>query len=280
MPPMFHHRVFGFGTDVFDPSHRFETSWLLTPWALFFFRAIFAFYALVVLFFNIIWESVQPAYGGTTAAGRSFSYFTILTYWGLAFYFLVASIHTFTYARTGTPLLNRFPRFLQALHSFYYTTIITYPFLVTIVFWAVLYSGVWWPQRYYGWSNISEHAMNSLFALFELIFPRTTPPLWIHILWLLVVLALYLGLAYLTYDVQGWYVYSFLDPRNGHRAKTVGYILGIAAGIIVIFCIVKGLVWLRKWVTEKRMGRDGKFHGGRAKGQGDVELESARMWEK
>jgi hypothetical protein len=32
--------VFSFGTDVFDPSHRFETSWLLTPWVLFGFRAL------------------------------------------------------------------------------------------------------------------------------------------------------------------------------------------------------------------------------------------------
>ena len=32
---------FSFGKDVWDPTHRFETSWLLSPWALFFFRALF-----------------------------------------------------------------------------------------------------------------------------------------------------------------------------------------------------------------------------------------------
>lgn len=30
---------FKFGTDLWDPSHRFETSWLLPPWILFAIRA-------------------------------------------------------------------------------------------------------------------------------------------------------------------------------------------------------------------------------------------------
>jgi len=274
------HRVLWFGDDVWDPSHRFETSWLLSPWVLFFVRAIFSFYAFVVLFFNIIWECVAPGYGGHTSAEQSFSYFTILTYWGLAFYFFFAALHTFTYARTGSPLLNRFPRPLQALHSLLYTTVITYPFLVTIVYWAILYTGPWWTQRYYAWSNISQHAMNSLFALFELFLTRTSSPPFVHLLWLIVILALYLGLAYLTHSTEGIYVYSFLDPSNGHTGRTIGYIFGIAAAIIVIFLISKFLVWGRKRVTEVKMGRPGKFHGGRAMGQGDVELEAQRMWEK
>lgn len=31
--------VFRFGTDLWDPSNRFETSWILSPWALFACRA-------------------------------------------------------------------------------------------------------------------------------------------------------------------------------------------------------------------------------------------------
>lgn len=31
---------FELGHDLWDPSHRFETSWLLTPWALFYCRAL------------------------------------------------------------------------------------------------------------------------------------------------------------------------------------------------------------------------------------------------
>jgi hypothetical protein len=294
-------RIFWFGGDIFDPSHRYETSWLVSPWVLFGIRAFIvsisfqthpkfpqsalmltsqpqSFYAFTVLIFALIWVGVQPSYGGGSQASLSFSYFTILTYWGLAFYFLFAAIHTFTYARSGTPLLSRWPRPLQALHALYYTTIVVYPFVVTIVFWAVLFSA-WWNRRYYQWSNISEHAMNSLFALTEIFLPRTTVRPWIHLLWLIVILACYLGLAYLTHYTRGVYVYGFLDPADG-KGKLVGYVFGILAGVIVIFLIVQGVIWLRKWLTEKKWGREGKFHGGRAKGQGDADLEAVRMWEK
>lgn len=34
-------RPFALGKGLWDPSHRFETSWLLPPYVLFFFRAVF-----------------------------------------------------------------------------------------------------------------------------------------------------------------------------------------------------------------------------------------------
>ncbi|RAL68248.1 hypothetical protein DID88_008949 [Monilinia fructigena] len=55
MPPNKLH-AFKFGTDVWDPSHRFETSWLLSPWTLFAVRAAISFYAFLVLLFIIFWE--------------------------------------------------------------------------------------------------------------------------------------------------------------------------------------------------------------------------------
>ncbi|KAH8813025.1 hypothetical protein F5884DRAFT_671125 [Xylogone sp. PMI_703] len=244
-------QVFEFGKETLDPTHRFETSWLLSPWALSACRALFATYALTTSLFILGWESGRPDYGGPYEARLSFSYFTGLCYWGLATYFLVASIHTFSYALYGSPLLDRFPRPLQALHHFFYTTITTYPFLVTIVYWGVLYSGTWFPTRFPGWSNISQHALNSVFAVFEIVIPRTEPPPWIHLLWLIVILVLYLALAYVTYATKGVYVYDFLDPGHGHRGRTVGYIFSIAVGICVIFAIVKGTFWWRIKVTER-----------------------------
>lgn len=55
----------------------------------------------------------------------------MLTYWGIAFYFLFAALHTLSLVTMSMPFLNRWPRPLQALHGFFYTTIVTYPFLVT-----------------------------------------------------------------------------------------------------------------------------------------------------
>lgn len=205
----------------------------------------------------------------------------VLSYWGIAFYFLFASVHTFTYARTGTPCLNRWPRPLQALHSLLYTTIITYPILVTIFFWGILFSH-WWPDVYSQWSNISVHAMNSLFCLLELITTRTDPPQWMHLPWLIVLLASYLGLAYLTKYTEHPYVYSFLDPGvdGNHKTRVIGYIFGTLAAIIVIFVLVRYSVWLRKWITERKLDKIGKFHGGRGIQHGEVELTTPRLWEK
>jgi hypothetical protein len=216
----------------------------------------------------------------------------VLCYWGAAFYFLIASIHTFSYALNGgTPLLNQFPRPLQALHYLFWSSITTYPFLVTIVYWGVLYGGPF-KNTFSLWSNISQHGLNSAFALFEIIFTRINPAPWIHVLFLCIILACYLGLAYVTYATKHFYTYSFLNPTprlednmgvnigGVGRGTVVGYVFGIAVAIIVIFCLSKSVVWLRKWITERKMGREGKFYQGRRMGQGEVELETVRMWEK
>ncbi|OLN84327.1 hypothetical protein CCHL11_05975 [Colletotrichum chlorophyti] len=218
-------------------------------------------YIFVVRFFIIGWTCSRAEYGGCADVGRSFSYFTILTFWGLGFYFLVSAVHTFTYARSGTPLLDRFPRFLQALHAFYYTTVVTYPFIVTIVYWGVLYSGPWYSLQFEAWSNISQHGLNSAFALFEIIIPRTSAAQleWVHMFWLIIVLALYLSLAYLTYYTQNFYTYGFLDPKANGSGITAAYIIGIAVAGVVFFLIAKGLIWLREWITERKLGMDGKF---------------------
>ncbi|KAK6612629.1 hypothetical protein H4I96_01842 [Botrytis cinerea] len=100
-------QVFKFGDGVWDPSHRFVTSWLVSPWALFAVRASISLYAFFVLLFAIFWEIAQLPNGGATAR-FSFSYFTILCYWGISFYFFFAALHTFTYARSGIPYSRAF----------------------------------------------------------------------------------------------------------------------------------------------------------------------------
>ncbi|KAI1852066.1 hypothetical protein JX265_008129 [Neoarthrinium moseri] len=260
-------KAFRFGDDQWDPTHRFETSWLLPPYLLFACRAFISLYAFVTLFFTIGYQCAHPSEGSAyacQASAASFSYFTVLTYWGIAFYFLFASIHTFSYARWGVALLDRWPRPLQALHAFYYTTITTYPFLVTIVYWGILYTygAAWFPTQYAAWSNLSQHGFNSLFALFEIVLTRTNPSPWIHILWAIVVLALYLALAYVTRATKGFYVYSFLDPTVTRHGLVAAYVFGIAIAICIIFAIVHGAVWARRWLTERKLGMEGKMAAG------------------
>jgi hypothetical protein len=216
-------------------------------------------YTFTVEIFILAWDCTHTELDGCSVSRSTFSYFTVLTYWGIAFYFLTSSFHTLIYILTGTPPLSRLPRPLQAFCSLFYTTIVVYPFIVTIVYWGVLYSSPWFPTVFGAWSNISQHAMNSLFALFEILLTRTdTLPL-VHMLWLIVILAMYCGLAYVTHATKGFYVYSFLDPGRNGRGAVVGYIFGIAVGCIIVFGVAWGLIWTRRWVTEKKFAKTGKF---------------------
>ncbi|TQV96469.1 hypothetical protein V2A60_003133 [Cordyceps javanica] len=271
--------AFKFGNGLWDPSHRYETSWLLPPWLLFACRALFSVYAFTDLFFVIGWSCTHDAAGGCQAARRSFSFFTVLTYWGIAFYLAVAAVHTLSYIRSGgrDSLLARLPRPLQALHALFYTSVVTLPFLVTIVFWAVLYAGPWFPDTYSAWGNVSQHALNSVFALFELALPRTAPPPWIHAFWLIMILLGYLGVAYITVADQGWYTYNFLDhDKVGGRGYVAAYIFGIAAGILVIFVVVWALIHLRVWITERKLSMEGKFAGSARNHVEDATAQSSK----
>jgi hypothetical protein len=115
-------------TASFDPTQRFVTSWILSPALLFGVRALLSLYAFTTLFTIFGWNG---SHGMSEQSRYSFSYFTHLTYWGLAFYFAFAAIHTGSYWLRGTPFLSQWPRALQVAHSIFYSTVVVYPFIVT-----------------------------------------------------------------------------------------------------------------------------------------------------
>ena len=55
------------------------------------------------------------------------------------------------------------------------------------------------------WSNISEHALNTAFCLVEILLTHAGPTPWLHIPFLILILAGYLGIAYITHATQGFY---------------------------------------------------------------------------
>lgn len=107
-----------------DAVERFFTSWLFSPAILFFWRALVALYAFIVLFIVLGHDSAQTA-------GQSFSYFTVLGYWGLAFYYAVAAVHTAVYWKRGKSWLQTWPSGLQWAHYCFYSSVTTLPFVVT-----------------------------------------------------------------------------------------------------------------------------------------------------
>jgi hypothetical protein len=123
--------------------------------------------------------------------------------------------------------------------------------------------------------QISRHALNSFFCLLEIILPATDPPPFLHVVGLIIILLLYLGLAYLTHATQGLYVYNFLDPDTG-SGKVTGYCFGILIAISIIFFVVWGLIWTRRKFTRqgKKSQRDFDRH---SSVDGDVELSGRVM---
>ena len=169
----------------FDPTHKYTTSYLISPLALALIRLLFSLYAFVAIFFQLAYESTVSDPDQRWTARHSLSYFTNLCYWGLAFYYLFSGLHTLAYrfdtrASTGEEEtwgngkdvangghlpparrsfwgylnLNNWPRPLQALHTIFYSSVMTFSPLVTIVFWAVLYRGPWWPDDFDQWKNV------------------------------------------------------------------------------------------------------------------------------
>lgn len=137
-----------------DRFHHFETSWLLPPYILASIRTLISLYAFVTIFFIFGWNG---AHGHDRDTRRSFSYFTWLSFWGDAFYFLVAGVHTFLYAGTGRSVIfDKCPRVVWVLHSILYATVTTFPWIVMIVYWAVLYEDPWFPLTFEAWTNVQK----------------------------------------------------------------------------------------------------------------------------
>lgn len=125
------------------------------------------------------------------------------------------------------------------------------------MYWALLYSSFDLP--YTTWTNVSQHGLNSAYSLFEIVFPRSPAPPFLHMIPIVIILGLYLALAYLTHATAGFYTYDFLDLEKNSSGVVAGYCIGILVGSIILFLIVRYLIVLRIWVTEKKLGKNGKF---------------------
>ncbi|KAF8956426.1 hypothetical protein BDZ97DRAFT_1671613 [Flammula alnicola] len=255
MPRLNFYNRLGIPSDTsFDVPHKYVTSPIFrTPFIFASLRITIALYTVVVLLVTLIWKSVKEH-----DAQSYFSFFTYLAYIGVCAYYFAAGTQTIMYAifwrkagaGVGYPL-QRWPRILQALHLILQATVVTFPIVVTIVFWALLSDSSTFESSFSAWSNISVHALNTVFALFEILFTNSPPAPWLTLPICVVFLAAYLGVAYITRATQGFYTYSFLNPQK-QGAKLAAYIIGIAVAEIIVFLIVRGIVVLReRWAVRR-----------------------------
>ncbi|PGG98244.1 hypothetical protein GX51_06892 [Blastomyces parvus] len=266
-----------------DSLHHFETSWLFRPLVFGILRLTIFFYCLLA---TIIAFSILIAKGEGILDLRSFSYFTSLSFVGVTFYFLVAGIHTLLYARRGRSVLfDKWPRWLRALHSLFYTTIVCFPFVVVAIYWAVLYKKYALRTQFEVWDNTSKHILPAFFALFEIICSTALPPPLLHFPFLIIILLLYLGIAYITHATEGFWVYPFLypGPNGRYRGREAKYLFIVLAALLIVFAVVWVLSWIRRRLvgskTKFAKGAGEEWNGQGAQGSGDAEVGENTMEE-
>ncbi|RXW16609.1 hypothetical protein EST38_g9245 [Candolleomyces aberdarensis] len=117
--------------------------------------------------------------------------------------------------------------------------------VVTIVYWGLIApSEDPFKDFFEAFSNITKHSLNAAFGLFELFFTNAGPHPWLHLLWTIVILGLYVATGYITFATQGFYPYTFLDPKN---LKTLLIALGgITASQIILFILTWGIIKIRE----------------------------------
>ncbi|KAJ3887024.1 hypothetical protein GG344DRAFT_69167 [Lentinula edodes] len=237
----------------FDTHRAYVTSPWFSSMTLAAIRGMIALYTLATLLVILIWQATI-----LHDADGYFSYFTELTHIGICSYYWASFTQTLFYAlrqrhsieHTPEYPLQRWPRIFQLLHVMLGTTIISYPILVTIVFWALLASPAVFSTKFGTWSNISIHVLNTAWSLFEMIGTNSPPPRWSMLPCMIIILALYLALAYVTHATQGFYPYSFLNPSTSH-SLLAGYIIGIAVAACIVFTLAKTIMWARTRIAFK-----------------------------
>ncbi|KAG0378221.1 hypothetical protein BGX24_004443 [Mortierella sp. AD032] len=222
-------------------ADRIVTSNLVRPLTLAILRGLICLYTVIVVI--SVWVTAE-------SASEYLKFFTNLTYCGLVVYLVCSTIWSVNYLRQ--PLTNR-AHWLKTgspwwgyLHWLLYSTVVTYHFIVPIVYWTMLSTGV--PMNALGhWQNYSVHAIDGVFALFELCFNRHfLQP--IHSVVVAGVMLLYMFLTFVVKETKGTWVYPFLDWDQGPIC--VAYYLGIAVGLFVIFFLLLALHRLRnRWLA-------------------------------
>ncbi|KAG8844560.1 hypothetical protein FRB91_002532 [Serendipita sp. 411] len=245
----------------FDAGYRLVTSGTVKPWVLFLIRLLLAIWSVAAGLAHII---LSQAVLDEIPFKQYYVYFTRLTFIGLTSYFCAAAFHSGFFVLSLRQLkkgeatrapwypLQKWGRVLQFLHLALFSTIITYPIIVTVVYWAILASNQSFSSPFYSWSNIAFHALNSVLLLVELIFGRVRLYLGYWIV-CAIVLALYLGMAYLVHSVQDIWVYGFLDPQKP-GAHVAAYIVGILVAETVVFIVIWGLIHIRDWIFPRPRG--------------------------
>ncbi|KAJ1969378.1 hypothetical protein IWQ62_000666 [Dispira parvispora] len=233
-----------FRMETYD-AELFVTSNLVQPRTLFFVRCFLMLYCVattIVLFY--------------TNTYRFFYYMTCWSFLGLTIYLIIATIVSGRYCfgpanmDRRPNLLEGAPRIVQLIYWWLYETITTFHILVPLVYWTLLSSELNTHSSLHLYTSIGPHAIDFAVMATEVLLNRqkVMPT---HCVVLLVILAFYLGLAYLVWGATGFFVYSFLDfeKKKGFVAL---YVLGVAVVFMILYFLQVFIHRGRDYLFRKR----------------------------
>ncbi|KAG0167940.1 Transmembrane protein 62 [Apophysomyces sp. BC1034] len=229
--------------DQFEPE-RAVTSYFVSSTILFCIRVALALYSTIVLWADIGW-CIE-----TGQFDHFFAYFTHLTFIGLHAYFLTTLYHHARYllnsCRPATFLGQ--PATLNYLYVYLYHTIITYNIITPLVYWLLL-SGEVLGGQYVApmdwWLTISLHGATAFMMFTDVMLNRMV--IYIRmVIFVFLTVVVYMLLTFIIFGTEGWWVYSFLDWKQGPSAA-IWYLM-VSSFVIICFFLQVAIHAFRRWV--------------------------------
>ena len=196
--------------------------------------ALLVLAAIVAQFLSTVGNARDDGRHLPTTVANFFSYFTILSNTASAVVLLVAAVWFFRHRRADLPE----PPVIAATLAW----VTTYMVITGVVYNTLLRAISIGPDTV-GWSNEVMHVWAPLFLLVDLfVGPCRRRLPWgaavgaaiFPIVWIAYTLVRAPFITNPTNGLPYWYPYPFLDPNDGGWGSVVGYIIGIATGIVVV----------------------------------------------
>ncbi|CAO3600629.1 unnamed protein product [Absidia cylindrospora] len=242
-----------FGFDQFQPE-RAVTSHFVSTKTFLCIRLILVLYSGAVQWASVWWMATHYQFS------HYFAYFTYLTFIGLHAYFLTSFYHHIRYissSKRPTSFLYQ-SAIWNHLYVYLYHTNITFNLVTPIVYWVLLSSDFVAkaetnpPMEW--WLTPSVHGASLVMMMVDVILNRMI----IHkrmCLLVLLTIVFYIGLAFIYYASEHWWVYSFMDWSYPGTAAM--YYVALGVFITLCFFLQVGLHALRDKMAPKQAECDG-----------------------
>ncbi|KAG0271994.1 hypothetical protein BGZ95_000132 [Linnemannia exigua] len=178
--------------------------------------------------------------------------FTNLSNIGLTAYYLTATYHSHSFIKNKTfSSLTTQHWFLTSALTLLYASVVVFHIVVPAIYWGMLFDPNNTMDTLNQYVDYSHHGVDFACILIEMIFNRMELP-WVGVLGPLVMIILYMFLAWVYFAARGEWLYGFLDWSKG------GIAAGWYIGLLLIFAL---LFVLQKYIHQ---GRDSALKGRRA----------------